>query len=40
MRKKEEDVYQHLFFGNPYLPYGVYHMSQEKKANEKTKKKT
>ena len=32
--KQEDRDYTHLFFGNPYLPYGVYTI------HDKTKKKT
>lgn len=33
--RKEDEVYRHLFFGNPYLPFGIYHVH---KAKEELKK--
>ena len=35
--RREEETYKHLFFGNPYLPFGIYQVHKDKESLKKLK---
>ena len=37
---EDSEDYKHLFYGNPYLPYGVYQVVQKDPKSEESKPKT